>query len=80
MVDLSNTQVQGRYIFSGDQDQTPAYQINTGTDPIGNGVTQLATSASTRQVEDPEGGAFPVSDDRVADIRYSKCRRHVRCR
>jgi len=61
MVNLSNTQVQGRYIFSGDQDQTPAYEINTGADPIGNGVTQISTSASTRQVQDPSGGAFSVS-------------------
>ena len=71
MVDLSNTQVQGSYIFSGDEDQTPAYQINTGTDPIGNGVTQLATSASTRQVQDPEGGSFPVSmtASQIFDVR-----------
>jgi flagellar hook-associated protein 3 FlgL len=62
MVNLSNTQVQGRYIFSGDQDQTPAYEINTGADPIGNGVTQISGSASTRQVQDPAGGSFPVSE------------------
>jgi len=62
MIALSNTQVQGRYIFSGDQDQTPAYQINTGADPIGNGVTQISTSPSTRQVQDPTGGAFSVSE------------------
>jgi len=61
MVGLSNTQVQGRYIFSGDQDQTPAYQINNGNDPLGNGVTQISLSASTRQVQDPAGGSFPVS-------------------
>jgi flagellar hook-associated protein 3 FlgL len=62
MIDLSNTQVQGRYIFSGDQDQTPAYQANTGTDPIGNGVTQISTSASTRQIQDPAGGGFSASE------------------
>jgi flagellar hook-associated protein 3 FlgL len=61
MVDFSNTQVQGRYIFSGDQDQTPAYETNTGVDTLGNGVTQLSTSPSTRQVQDPAGGSFPVS-------------------
>src|ERR1035438_6519771 len=33
MVALSNTQVQGRYIFSGDQDQTEAYEIIPTTDP-----------------------------------------------
>ena len=62
MVALSNTQVQGRYVFSGDQDQTPAYQLNTGVDFIGNGVVQVSTSASTRQVQDPAGGSFPVSE------------------
>jgi flagellar hook-associated protein 3 FlgL len=62
MINLSNTQVQGRYIFSGDQDQTPAYEINAGFDPIGNGVTQISTSASTRQVQDAGGGSFPVSE------------------
>jgi flagellar hook-associated protein 3 FlgL len=61
MIALSNTQVQGRYIFSGDQDQTPAYQINTGADFLGNGVTQVSASPSTRQVQDPAGGAFSVS-------------------
>jgi flagellar hook-associated protein 3 FlgL len=71
MVSLSNTQVQGGYIFSGDQDQTPAYQINAGPDPIGNGVTQISTSASTRQVQDPAGGSFPVSEtaQNIFDLR-----------
>ena len=66
MVALSNTGVQGRYIFSGDQDQTAAYQIipitNPPTDdPLGNGVTQISMSAATRQVEDPAGGSFSAS-------------------
>ena len=62
MVELSNTQVQGSYIFSGDQDQTPAYEINNGADPLGNGVTQISTSPSTRQVRDASGGSFAVSE------------------
>src|ERR1035441_10647897 len=66
MVALSNTGVQGRFIFSGDQDQTAAYQIipitNPPTgDPLGNGVTQISMSAATRQVEDPAGGSFSAS-------------------
>src|ERR1039458_3917510 len=66
MVALSNTGVQGRYIFSGDQDQTAAYQIipitNPPTgDPLGNGVTQISMSAAARQVEDPAGGSFSAS-------------------
>ncbi len=71
MVALSNTSVQGRHIFSGDQGQSLAYQLNTGVDTIGNGVTQVSTSAATRQVEDPAGGAFSVSEtaQQVFDTR-----------
>ena len=73
MVNLSNTQVQGRYIFSGDDDQTPAYEINTGIDTLGNGVTQLSTAPSTRQVQDPAGGSFSASQtaQTIFDARNS---------
>jgi len=58
MVNLSQTQVQGRYIFSGDLDQSPSYQIDL-TAP--DGVDQLSNAASTRQVQNPEGGTFTPS-------------------
>jgi flagellar hook-associated protein 3 FlgL len=58
MVAYSQTQVQGRYIFSGDQDGGPAYQLDL---TASSGVVQLSKAPSTRQVEDPAGGAFPVS-------------------
>lgn len=58
MVAYSQTQVQGRYIFSGDQDGGPAYQLDL---TAASGVVQLSNAASTRKVEDPAGGAFPVS-------------------
>jgi flagellar hook-associated protein 3 FlgL len=55
MVVYSRTAVQGRYIFSGDQDGQPAYV----SDPTAvNGVTQLQAVTSTRQVEDASGGTF----------------------
>jgi flagellar hook-associated protein 3 FlgL len=58
MVSLSQTQVQGRYIFSGDLDQGPSYQLDlTATD----GVDQLSNAASTRQIQDPEGGTFSAA-------------------
>lgn len=58
MVSASQTQVQGRYIFGGDQDQSPSYQI----DPTAvNGVDQLSNAASTRQIQDPAGGTFAAS-------------------
>jgi flagellar hook-associated protein 3 FlgL len=58
MVNLSQTQVAGRYIFSGDLDQSPSYQVDlTATD----GVDQLSNAASTRQIQNPEGGTFSAS-------------------
>ena len=58
MVDLSQTQVQGRYIFSGDNDQNPSYQLDLSAS---NGVDQLSNAAATRQIQNPEGGTFAVS-------------------
>jgi flagellar hook-associated protein 3 FlgL len=58
MVSLSQTQVQGRYIFSGDLDQSPSYQLDlTAAD----GVDQLSNAASTRQIQNPEGGTFSAA-------------------
>jgi flagellar hook-associated protein 3 FlgL len=58
MVNISQTQVQGRYIFSGDADQSPSYQVNLSSP---NGVDQLSNAASTRQIQNPEGGTFSAS-------------------
>ena len=58
MVDISQTQVQGRYIFSGDDDQNPSYQLDL---TASNGVDQLTTAGSTRQIQNPEGGTFQAS-------------------
>jgi flagellar hook-associated protein 3 FlgL len=58
MVNLSQTQVQGRYIFSGDLDQSPSYQLDL-TAP--DGVDQLSNAASTRQIQNPSGGTFSPS-------------------
>ena len=58
MVDNSQTNVQGAYIFSGDDDQAPQYTWDpTQTNPV---VTQQ-TTASTRQIENPAGGTFQAS-------------------
>src|SRR5215472_3929412 len=59
MVAISRTTVQGRYIFSGDQDNAPAYDLDL-TQPGGINTLNPDTS-STRQVEDPAGGSFAVS-------------------
>jgi flagellar hook-associated protein 3 FlgL len=58
MVETSQTTVQGRFIFSGDADDAPAYQVDLSAP---NGVDQLASAASTRQIEDPAGGSFAAS-------------------
>jgi flagellar hook-associated protein 3 FlgL len=55
MVALSQTTVQGRYIFSGDSGLSPVYSY----DPAGtNGVDQLSTVQATLMVEHPAGGSF----------------------
>ena len=71
MVGYSNTQSAGRYVFSGDAETTPAYRLDLSQ---ANGVNQLTTAAATRQVENPAGGSFAVSqtaqqifDDRNPD-------------
>ena len=89
MVTSSQTQVNGHYIFSGDADSSPTYQLdllpppdptvpvdpNAPVNPATvTGVDQLSNAAATRQVEDPAGGSFAVSqtaqtifDDRNSD-------------
>lgn len=57
MLVISRTVVQGRFIFSGDQDGGPAYEQDL-TSP--SGVTQLFNVTSTRRMEDPAGGSFAV--------------------
>ena len=77
MVANSNTNVQGRFIFSGDDDGTQAYTFDL-TATTTNSVDQGSTAASTRQIEDPAGGSFAASltaqqifDDRNADGSYA---------
>jgi flagellar hook-associated protein 3 FlgL len=58
LVAIGNTSVEGRYVFSGDSDQIPAYGIDLTT---ATGTTPYGGSAATRQVADPRGGSFTVS-------------------
>lgn len=58
LVSTANTTVQGRYIFSGDADQTTPYSIDlTQSSPI----SAYQGSASTREIQGPDGTAFPVA-------------------
>jgi len=58
MVNYSQTQVQGQYIFSGDQPESPYYQLDLAAPQ---GVDQLLTTAATQQIQYPAGGSFAVS-------------------
>ncbi len=58
LVGIANTNVGGRYIFSGDSDQTQPYTIDlTQTNP----VSAYAGTVATRQVESADGSTFAVS-------------------
>jgi flagellar hook-associated protein 3 FlgL len=58
MIGLSHTQVERRYIFSGDLDQYPTYELDLNS---GTGVAELTVASATRRIEDPAGGNFAVS-------------------
>jgi len=58
LVGISQTTFNGRYIFSGDQDTSPAYQLDS-TQP--DGVKQLITASSTRTIVDATGTAISVA-------------------
>lgn len=60
MVALSQTTVSGRYIFSGNSDQTVPYTIDfTQTPPI----SAYAGGQGVRQVEDPNGSLFTIAEN-----------------
>lgn len=71
MVVVSATTVQGRYIFSGDGNGAPAYELDLAAPE---GVAQVSNAAATRRIERPSGGSFPAAmtageifDARTAD-------------
>ena len=58
LVGISQTTYNGRYIFSGDQDTGPAYQLAPAQP---DGVQQLINSPSTRVIVDATGTAISVA-------------------
>jgi len=58
LVGISQTTYNGSYIFSGDQDTGPAYQLDPSQP---DGVLQLINSPSTRVITDATGTAISVS-------------------
>jgi flagellar hook-associated protein 3 FlgL len=58
MLGISQTEVNGRYIFSGDADTAPSYVLDA-TQP--NGVRQVSTAGSTHVIQDINGITIPTS-------------------
>lgn len=58
LVNLSGTRVDGRYLFSGDQDQQTPYTIDL---PQASPVSTYAGSPATRQVRDANGNQISIS-------------------
>lgn len=67
MVTISRTQVQGQYIFGGDQTSTPPYELDGST------VKQLTSAPATRLLQDTSGLTFAVSKtaQELFDVRDS---------
>ena len=59
LVSLSRTQVDGVYIFSGDNPGSPSYQLDA-TSPTG--VDRLITPQATQQIADPTGVTFQIAE------------------
>jgi len=68
LVNLSNASVNGRYIFSGDSGQQPAYALDS-TQP--NGVQQVSTANSTQVITDANGNPLwtPMTAHQIFDAR-----------
>ena len=58
LVGLSRAQVNGVYIFSGDQTGSAPYQLDPSS---ATGVKQLVTAQATQQIADSTGITFPIS-------------------
>ncbi len=58
LVSTSQTQFNGAYVFGGDQSTSSSYQLNLSNP---NGVDRLATTQSTRLIQDASGITFAVS-------------------
>src|SRR5580704_2040892 len=58
MVSNSQTQVNGQYVFSGDQSSAPLYQLDLNAPT---GVDKLATATNTNLVQLPDGSQVSVT-------------------
>jgi flagellar hook-associated protein 3 FlgL len=72
MVAVANTEVDGRFLFAGDSDQTIPYRLDETADPPWGA---FLGSASTRQALDPLGFSFSVAlsaEEIFANLDVSK--------
>jgi flagellar hook-associated protein 3 FlgL len=58
LVSISQTQINGRYIFSGDLDTQPQYTLNAAQPE---GVQQMFTATATRTIADANGAPIPIA-------------------
>jgi flagellar hook-associated protein 3 FlgL len=58
LVNLANTEIEGRFIFAGDTDQVPPYEFDPAQDDA---VSSYLGSTTTRQVGHPSGSRFAIS-------------------
>jgi flagellar hook-associated protein 3 FlgL len=58
LVGIAQTTVNGQYIFSGDNDTQPMYQLDSSAPE---GVQQLFSSTSTRTIQSVDGTSFAVA-------------------
>src|SRR5579864_48628 len=68
LVSISNTQFDGKFVFSGDNPTQPAYQIDLKN---ANGVDQLNTAPATHVLQDASGATFAdaLSATQIFDSR-----------
>ncbi len=69
LVNVSNTSVEGRYVFGGDSDQTAPYTFIPADDTSDSSVSSYNGSPSTREVMHPNGTRFSIahSADEIFD-------------
>jgi flagellar hook-associated protein 3 FlgL len=59
LVSISRTNVDGRYVFSGDSDQQPPYTVDLAL--MNNAISPYEGSAATRKVQSADGSLITVS-------------------
>ena len=57
LVGVSNTNVAGKYVFSGDQSTSPSYQLDSASPT---GVDRLITTQATQQIQDTSGNSYTI--------------------